>query len=292
VEGAKMKNIIIVILLLLNAFLLFLVGGRWFADSHSHEAARNSAIQVIRDSGVVLEDSAVPREMLLNAMQAQRDLAQENSLASGLLGSEMTVEALGGDVYRYTSDRGWIQFHSSGEFIAEFEPGVFRATGETARHAVGVLEMLGFDSQVLEDKTADGTGSISLRQPLGDIPLLGCQATVHYRDGSLVSMTQGRRLLGEPYQTDGEDAMSVATALMRLYNGMKELGDIYTRIESITPAYTMSVSLSGPARLTPVWYVKTDTGAYQMDTRTGQISRAGGVGAAAALTDTAAEEAD
>ena len=290
-EGAKIKNIIIVILLLLNGFLLFSVGGRWFEDSHSHEAARNSAIQVIRDSGVALEESAVPREMSLGAMQAQRDLARENSLASGLLGSEMMVEALGGDVYRYTSDRGWIQFHSSGEFIAEFEPGVFRATGETARHAAGVLETLDFDSQVLEDKTADGAGSISLRQRLGDVPLLDCQATVHYRDGSLVSITQGRRLLGEPRQTGGEEAMSMATALMRLYNGMKELGDIYTRIESITPAYTMSVSLSGPARLTPVWYVKTDTGAYQMDTQTGQINRAGSVGGTVVLADVTAETA-
>jgi len=31
-----------------------------------------------------------------------------------------------------------------------------------------------------------------------------------------------------------------------------------------------------PAQLTPVWYVKTDTGAYQMDPRTGQVSRTGG----------------
>jgi len=65
---------------------------------------------------------------------------------------------------------------------------------------------------------------------------------------------------------------------MRLYNGMKGLGDIYNRVESIAPAYTMSVSLSGPARLDPVWYVKTDTGSYQLDTRTGQVSRLGMVG--------------
>jgi len=291
VEGTKLKNIVIIILLLLNGFLLFLVGGRWFEDSHSHELARSSAIQVIRDSAVALEETVVPREMTLHPMQAERSLTHENSLASGLLGGEMTVEALGGEVYRYASGRGWIQFHSSGEFIAEFEPGAFQCAGEAARHAAGVLSMLDFDAQVLEDTTVDGTGSISFRQRLGDVPLLGCQATVYYRDGSLVSITQGRRLLGEPRQTDREETMSVSTALMRLYNGLKELGDVYTRIEDITPAYTMSVSLSGPAQLSPVWYVKTDTGTYQMDTRTGQISRAGNVAAAAALADATVEEA-
>jgi len=156
VEGTKLKNIVIIILLLLNGFLLFLVGGRWFEDSHSHELARSSAIQVIRDSAVALEETVVPREMTLHPMQAERSLTHENSLASGLLGGEMTVEALGGEVYRYASGRGWIQFHSSGEFIAEFEPGAFQCAGEAARHAAGVLSMLDFDAQVLEDNGIPG----------------------------------------------------------------------------------------------------------------------------------------
>lgn len=274
-EGTKIKNIVIVILLLLNGFLLFLVGGRWIENSHSHESARSSAIQVIRNNGVKLEEDTVPGELSMSSMQVQRDLAGENRLAAGLLGSDVAVEALGGEVYRYTSERGWIQFHSTGEFMAEFEPGVFRVSGEPAWYAEAALAVLDFDGQVLEDTVADGTGTILFRQLLGEVPLLGCQAAVHCRDGDLVSITQGRRLLGQPRQVAGEQPLPIATALMRLYNGLKELGDIYTQIESITPAYTMSVSISGPARLEPVWYVKTDTGSYQMDTHTGQISRLG-----------------
>ena len=281
-EGTKIKNIVIVILLLLNGFLLFLVGGRWFEDSHSHESARSSAIQVIRNSGVILEESAVPKEMSLTPMQAQRDLERENKLAEGLLGGGITVEALGGEVYRYTGEHGWIQFHSTGEFMAEFEAEAFPVSGEPARYAAAMLSTLDFDGQVLEDTVVDAAGEVTFRQMLGETPLLGCQATVHCRDGRLVSITQGRRLLGEPRKTVGEESMSIATALMRLYNGLKDLGDIYTRIESITPAYTMRVSISGPVRLDPVWYVKTDTGSYQMDTHTGRISR---VGSAVATAD-------
>lgn len=289
-EGTKLKNIVIIILLLLNGFLLFLVGGRRMEDSHSHDAARGSAIQIIREGGIALEEADVPREMTLGSMQARRDLAGENELAAGLLGKGMSVEARGGEVYRYTSPRGWLQFHSTGEFLAEFEPGAFPLNGEEApRHSAQLLAQLGFDAQLLEDAVTDGEGGISFRQTVDGAPVLGCQATLNYREGSLVSITGGHRLPGQPHPTGGESTLSVATALMRLYNGLKGLGDIYNRIESITPAYTLSVSLSGPARLEPVWYVKTDTGAYQLDTRTGQLSRSSAFGAAAVTADAEVE---
>lgn len=274
-EGRKIKNIIIVLLLLLNGFLLVLVGGRWAEDSHSHESARGSAIEIIRAGGIQLDEDIVPQDTALPALQARRDLNRETELAAALLGAQVSVEALGGEVYRCTNENGWIQFHSTGEFMAELEGRTLPLTQEAARHAGDLLAELNFESQVLEDTVENGMGSVTLGQLLDGVPVLNCQAVLHYRDGKLVSIDQGRRVLGEAAHTVGEESMSVSTALMRLYNGLKELGDIYTRIDSITPAYTMSVSISGPARLDPVWHVKTDTGAYQMDIHTGQLGRLG-----------------
>lgn len=286
-EGTKIKNIVIIILLLLNGFLLVLVGGRWAQDTQSHDAARDSAIQVIRDSGITLEDTAVPREISLSSLQAPRDLSRENALAAKLLGSGMTVEARGGDVYRYESERGWVQFHSTGEFLAEFAPGVF-ALGEeeAAQHGARLLAALDVETMMLEETSQSAT----FCQTVNGAPVLGCQATLNYRDGSLVSITDGLRVPGQPHPGGEESPVSVATTLMRLYNGLNELGDLYHRIDSIEPAYTLSVNLSGPAQLAPVWYVKTDTGAYQLDTRTGQVSRASGYGGAAVLADDAVQE--
>ena len=282
-EGTKIKNIIIIVLLLLNGFLLVLVGGRWAQDTHSHDTARDSAIQIIRASGITLADQVVPREISLPGLQAQRNLDREHALAAKLLGAAITVEARGGDVYRYQSERGWLQIHSTGEFLAEFEPGAF-AVGEAdvAHHAVQLLAGLDFEGVVLEQTDQ----SIILRQTVNGAPVLGCQATLNYRDGCLVSITAGQRVPGHPSSKEAGSVVSVATALMRLYNGMNELGDIYNRIDSIEPAYTLSVSLSGPAQLTPVWYVRTDTGAYQLDPRTGQVAR---LGSAVMLADETAE---
>lgn len=275
-EGTKIKNMVILILLLLNGFLLFLVGGRWVKDTHSHETARNSAIAIIRADGIELDDAAVPRDMELEPMQAVRDTAREKELAADLLGGAVRVEARGGEVYRYQNANGWIQFHSTGEFMAELEPTAFPLEEQTAaQHGTALLERLGVESSVLDDGTEHGQGSITFRQLHKGVPVLGCQATLNYQNGGLASITNARRVLGTPHRSPGEASMPVASALMRLYNNLKELGDIYNRVDNITPAYTVGVIRSGAVQLTPVWYVQTDTGAYQMDTQTGQISRLG-----------------
>lgn len=282
-EGTRIKNIVILILLLLNGFLLFLVGGRWMKDTHSHEAARSSAIEIVRADGIELADDTVPGEQELEHLQAVRDMARENELAAKLLGGTVRVEARGGEVYRYQNENGWVQFHSTGEFMAELEPETFFVGEQTvAQHGEALLEQLGFECEVLNDTTENGQGSVAFRQRHKGIPVLNCQAILTYEQGSLVSIAHARRVPGAVARGRGENSMSVATALMRLHNGLKELGDIYTRVDRIVPAYTMSVARSGTALLTPVWYVQTDTGSYQMDTQTGQISR---IGTAAVTAD-------
>lgn len=283
-EGAKLKNIIILILLLLNLFLLLLVGGRRLEDDQSVESARHSAIEVLRSSGVTVAEETVPRGMDLRAGLAQRDLDRERMLAAALLAGAVEVDARGGEVYRYSNANGQVQFHSTGEFWAQFEPGTQPLAGRTAReHGAAVLARLEVACQVLDDQVEQDSGQITFRQMVDGVPVLDCQATLHYDRGQLTHISNGRWVVGKPDLVPVGDEVTVATALVRLLNGMKGLGDIYTSIEEITPAYTVSISLSSPAQLTPVWLVRTDTGAYLLDTQTGQIGRLGS-GSAPALS--------
>lgn len=273
-EWAKIKNIIIMILLVLNAMLLFIVVEREVQDRRSQQTARNNAIAIIRNSGVLLEDETVPRSMELAVKHFVRDVEQERALAGDLLGQNVTVEVRGGDVYRYYNETGWIQFHSAGEFLAEFASGIFPLENRAvAEHASDVLGRMGFSGQLVENSVENGNGTVTFRQTLDGSPILNCQATLRYRDGQLAGIEDGRRLTGVPVEDNGRPTISVATALMRLFNGLRELGDIYNEIDSIIPAYSVSAELSGPADLKPVWYVKTDTGTYQLDTSDGSLSR-------------------
>ena len=283
-EGGKLKNMVIIILLLLNLFLLLLVGGRWLEDAQSAESARQSAIEVLRAGGVEVEDEAVPHAVELRAAQVGRDLAREHTLAAALLAGAVEVEHRGGEVYRYANANGYVQFHSTGEFWAQFESGVYFLSDRPAReHGPAVLSRLGMDCVVMEDRVEQGSGPITFRQTVGGVPVLNCQATLHYSDGQLTQISGGRWVVGKPSFSEQTGEVTVATALVRLLNGMKGLGDVYNRVDAITPAYTLEVTLSGPAQLNPAWHVRTDTGEYRLDLRSGSISRWDGV-AAAALT--------
>ena len=79
--------------------------------------------------------------------------------------------------------------------------------------------------------------------------------------------------MGRPQPDPSRETISVATALIRFFNGVGALGDVCNRIDAIEPGYVAAASLSGPILLTPVWRVTTDTGAYQLDTVTGGVTR-------------------
>ena len=80
-------------------------------------------------------------------------------------------------------------------------------------------------------------------------------------------------MIGQPQEDSGRSTLSVATVVIDFINGVSALGDVCNLIDSIEPGYITAVSLSGPTVLTPVWRVTTDTGAYQIDTVTGGVTR-------------------
>ena len=273
-EGGKLKNIVIVILLLLNLFLAVLVGGRRLETAQSAESARQNAIEVLRGNGVSIKDAAVPRTVDLRFAQVERELAQEQAFAAAVLMGEVDVENRGGEVYRYTNANGRVQFHSAGEFWAEFAPGAYLLSDRTSgEHGAAVLARLGIDAVVLDDGVKQGNGSIVFCQTVEGVSVLDCRVTLHYDNGSLVQMSNGRRVAGELVFSAHSGEMTVATVLVRLFNGMKELGDVYDRVEAITPSYTLGGTPGAPAQLNPVWHVRTDTGEYLLDLGSGKISR-------------------
>lgn len=270
----KLKNIILLILLITNLCLLAMVAHREVWDRGLQRQARADAISFLAQRGVQLTDHTVPQSITLSVQTVERDLSAEQAAAAALLGPGLQVEARGGEVYRYQSKKGALQCHSSGEFWADFAVGAFPTTGQTMQeHALSTLGALHFEGEVLAQTGTTADGSITLRQRWSGVPLLNCQVTLIYRENRLTSITSGRWLMGTPTPT-AKALPTVTTALMSFYTGLNELGDVCSSISSITQAYSLSTVLSGPVPLVPVWYVTTDTGAYQLDLTTFTLSRA------------------
>ena len=266
---SKLKNIILMILLVTNLCLLVLVGGQEIQNSRLKSRAREDTIQLIRGRGVQVEENLIPQSMTLRPQTVQRDLDWEERTAAALLGTPVVAESRGGEVYRYFNPKGYVQFHSDGAFSAQLNPSDFPLGEDRRQGCLELMENMGLKGVIL-DETED---ALLFRQTWEGKPLFSQQVTMVCREGGLASITAGRQLVGRPQEDPTRHTISIATALIEFVNGVSALGDVCNRIDGIEEGFVTAASLSGPTVLTPVWRVTTDTGAYQLDTVTGGVTR-------------------
>lgn len=266
---SKIKNIVLVILLITNLALLILVGGQTLQGRRLLSRAREDAIQFLRGRGVEVEESIIPQSMDLTPQLAERDLSGEEKAAAALLGSPVTAESRGGEVYRYYNNSGSVQFHSDGTFSAQLREGAFPLGSDRAAGCLALMERMGLQGTILGEEGDE----LTFRQTWEGTPLFTQQVTLVCRENCLTGITAGRQLVARPQEDTARSSITVATALISFVNGVGALGDVCNRIDAIEPGYVAAASLSGPIVLTPVWRVTTDTGAYQLDTVTGSVTR-------------------
>ena len=147
----KIKNIIILMLLVTNLCLLAFVGWREIRDWQLQDKALEQAVSFLAERGIQVDERIVPRSAELPPMGMERDLEEEQTLAAALLGDGLTREERSGEVYVYEGERGLLQCHSSGEFWADFQSGAFPVPegAEMAEHALETMELLHFQGEVV-----------------------------------------------------------------------------------------------------------------------------------------------
>lgn len=265
----KLKNVILVVLVIANLCLLGLVAGPAYHSRRQLDQAREDAILFLRSRGVQVEDSAIPLSMDLPPQTVERDLEGEERSAAALLDGAVTAEARGGEVYRYYNQRGSVQFHSDGAVSAQLEPEFFLLGEDRGAGCLALLERMGLEGTIVEEEGE----TLIFRQNWQGSPLFTQQMTLVCREGGLAAITAGRQLAGQSQEDPTRRTVTVATALIAFLNGVNALGDVCNRIDAVQPGYISAASLSGPTVLTPVWRFTTDTGAYQLDTVTGAVTR-------------------
>lgn len=268
-ESPKLKNIVLLILLVTNLFLLGFVGHRGLQNAWLEQQAREDAIRFLEERNVAVAQEQIPRSIALKPQTVTRDLEREGEAAQRLLGSPVEMEDRGGGVYRWYNEKGVLQFHSDGSFSGSFSEGAFPVGMDWEKDCLDILSRLGFEGELL---SREGEQTV-FRQRWEKRPLFNQQVTLEVQDGCLSGMTAGRRLVGEPQEDLSRETATVASALIRFRNGMDALSGVCSRVDQVTEGYVSGTSLSGLMTLTPAWHIATDTGTYQLDLVTGALSR-------------------
>ena len=272
-EWYRLKSIIILILLLLNAFLLVLVGMRYTEAAKYDRTALNQTLEVLEARGIQADpDSLSPAESL-PPLTMERDLEAEQKLAAALLGSEVDADNQGGGLYLYRSKLGELSLRAGGELSAQLAQDEHWRTDSPESHAAGLLRAMELTARQTGVTTQGTETVVRFRQLLDRIPVFSCEVEFVYEDGVL-SAIHGTLIAAGPGTAEAGQPLNLPTALMRFSEEIAAAGDVCTVIHSMEPGYRGTAqSLSGGARLAPVWLVTTDTARYYLDCAAGGLTR-------------------
>lgn len=268
-ESSKLKNIVILLLVVTNLLLGLLMVIQGVTNSRRQTQTLLDAAALLADRGINLDVDAIPQTNFPASMTVERDSEWERQQFAALLGENFTA-AQRGLVSYYQGDLGRAEVLEDGSFTVSFTPGAFPADAqELSSHGLEVLQRIGFDAQV----TAAGEDTLEAVQLLNGSPIFSCTVTLRYENGAL-SQLNGTRLVGIPAADPSQDApLSTATLLLRFRSGIIDSGDACSAIRSATQGYVLSATSGGKPSLTPVLRLETDTGVYRIDALTGAFSR-------------------
>lgn len=273
-EWPKLKNIIILILLLANLFMVSLVLVQESSAVRYRKQALDNAVSVLESNGIRVDREQIPDGEELEILTVAREPDSEDALAEALLGA-CEAAALGGGRRGFESAKGTAEFRGNGNFSVTFSDGArtARKSGGEEEHAQTVLKEAGLSVRFTgREDTADGT-VLTCCQTWKDVPVYSCVIVLEYEGGSLRSIS-GLRLMGTPQTAgDGGELISAPTALIRFLNGIGDLGDVCGEITGMEIGYILTAAAE-EMRLTPAWYVTTDTGRYSLNALTGALERA------------------
>ena len=92
-EWSKIKNIVLLMLLAVNLFLLVLVADQERKSAVYQEEARTGAVEILAAANIHMDMEALPPESRLHTMAVERDRTTEDTMAKALLGMVQNVSS-------------------------------------------------------------------------------------------------------------------------------------------------------------------------------------------------------
>lgn len=260
---SKIKNIIILLLIVVNGFLLAQVGLRTWRSRRDERETRERMVAILERNDIAFLPGEVPGELELTERRVTVS-APGQAEAAALVGEAAVRETVGARV-TYEGLMGRVVCSSSGEIEARFNSGaVPEARGEE------LLEALGLQVRETGRETGFGSTVVTYIQLWDGAPVPGLTVRLTLWDGCIESLSL-HRLAGTEEELPGEETITAVTALTRLLDELNRgEGYVCSQVTDMYPGYTHSGT--GTVTLTPAWFVETDTWRFVVDGYTGAIT--------------------
>lgn len=271
-KTARLKNIVIVILVLFNAFLLLLLSAQHMQQRSARNRAANQLQQLFEASGISLHTDILPEQTSPVEHSIFSDAAKQKEFASSLLGD--AVQSQNGNASRYENEFGFCQFRSNGSVEASFTDCAVESPIEFCEKLFRAYSytILPSDRAEAEATVKSGSGKITGTFCVNDSAVYNAQLSLHFEKGKLTELS-GTFLSSV---SDGEtiSGISAMTALVNFLDYYNTGGRVCTEVTDLQGGYLLQGFASAQLKLAPIWYIATDVSSYYVDCVTGVVSRA------------------
>lgn len=265
-ETYRLKNIAILILLLLNAWLLVLLGYQYFQARQADSGAEERLRALYASGGLTLAPSVEPLQDVMPSLVLSRREETEALMAAALLGESAESVSQGGGIYSYAAGTGSVQFRSGGSFDgADLRCPV----ADPEDFARDFCRRFGYADLVFQ--TSETGLTVTAGQRLLGVPIYGCTLSLRFEGGFLTGAS-GSHVSSEDAVTEPGEQLSCATALLRFLDFRAAAGVVCSEVREVQCVYELQSS-SAALRLHPLWQIDTDTYRYFVDCATGAVTR-------------------
>ncbi len=265
-DRRRLKNCIILILLLMNLFLLTSILSRAGSLHTVQRTAAEQQAALFAADGITLDPALISDLTPPSERELARDGDLEYRAAAALLGSQLSYSDQGGGIYTYSSTRGAAMFRSTGAFDAA---GTLASDGDSFCRTF--CEEFGYEEPVFRlDET--GSGTVTVTRLHEGFPVFNCTVTFSITDGKLTGVSG--TLLPEAYtETPPEvQPLSASAALTAFQNLRRENQAVVSAVTEMHLCFEMQSASAASMTLAPAWCIVTDTANYYVNCITGAVT--------------------
>lgn len=269
-ESFRLKNIIILILVLLNVCLLFPLSNRYLAARSAQQQVTTQLVALFAADGIALDDAAISDKTPPASQTLERDPEQERALAAAILGKSLISSDHNGSIHTYDSDTGAARFHANGTFaisaggLTPEDPEAFSRE---------LCKRFGYDTITIA--LEGGSGTVTGVQHFNNYPVIRCTVSLSFDAGKLITV-EGTHLPSTPAapaDTAEEAPLSAVAALNIFLAARRQSGAVVSTVTGMYLCYELQSTTAVPMSLSPCWCITTDTSTFYVNCITGAVSQ-------------------
>ena len=263
-ESYRLKNIILLLLVVTNLFLLATLLFRWVDEARLQESAATELVQLFSSRGVELDAKTISQEIPSSLLTLTRSSQEEEKLAAFFLGDDVSFQDDGGGLTRYQSALGTLNFLSSGDFT--LTASLF--TDDPQELCDDFFRQ--FHYQEAAFSLEKDSGTVTATQYFDGRPVVKCTVTLTFSDGVLVSAS-GRHLPSGSTSESTADCISAATALTSFLQALADQDRTCSQVCAVELGYALQNTPAAPLSLTPVWRITRDSFYCYVNSISGEV---------------------